>query len=269
MFFRKKKTESRSDSTDPAAEFGRGNERKQYRVRPRETQRIHATLERGSAPPIRGDCIDLSIGGAWVEFDADQDPRLHPGAVCTVQIRAESRTDGVRATCKVVTAQALDNERVRVGFQFTDRIELYAQLDEFYARRFNRRRHVRVPSDYNVRIPVQIAWHAGTLSATAQDISEGGLGAVLPSPKAKALARVKEVELAFRLPKERAEIVCRATIRSRTDFANTCLLGLEFVPEGGIQAHLPAVRRCVETRLAAFEAWNAKLGRGGFWRRAS
>jgi c-di-GMP-binding flagellar brake protein YcgR len=225
-------------------------------------------LDRGSAPPLRGDCIDLSIGGAWVEFDDVQDARLRPGGTCSIRICANSRTDGITATCKVVTTQRLEKKRIRVGFQFTNRIELYAQLDEFYARRFNRRRHVRVPSDYNVRIPVQIAWYAGSVAAVAQDISEGGIGAVLPLSKSKVLSKVKEVELAFRLPKERAEIVCRATIRSRTEFANNCLLGLEFVPEGGIEEHLPAVRKCIESRLAAFEAWNVKLSRV-FARRAS
>ena len=269
MFFRKKKTESLSETTAKDPDPGPSDQRKWYRVRSSETQPIRASLERESAPPLGGDCIDLSIGGAWVEFDATNDFKLEMGDICLLEIRADSHPDAVKATCRVVTALPLDNGGIRVGFQFTNRIELYAQLDEFYAHRFNRRRYVRVVPDYDVRIPVKLAWCGGSLSAIAHDISEGGLGIVVPLDSSKALAKVAEVDLTFRLPRERVDIVCRASIKSRTNFAKSCLLGIEFTPEGGIQNHLEAVRRCIAKHLAAFEAWNAKLGKGALSKRAS
>jgi c-di-GMP-binding flagellar brake protein YcgR len=269
MFFRKKKIESRSESSSQSPGSDRDNQRKQYRVRAREAQPIRASLPGPAGLPIVGRCIDLSIGGTWVEFDAAQDPRLHAGGACELEIRAESRTDGIHAACSVVTVQPLRDGRIRVGFQFTNRIELYAQLDRFYARLFNRRRHVRAASAGDVPIPVRIMWHSGSMPATAHDISEGGVGLVMPGPNAVALVKVREVELSFRLPKERSEIVCRAVIKSRTEFGNSCLLGLEFVAGGGIERHLPAVRRCVALRLAAFESWNTRTSKRGRERRAS
>jgi c-di-GMP-binding flagellar brake protein YcgR len=261
MFFRKKKTESFPETTAKAPNSGPVNKRKYYRVRPRATQVIRASLERESAQPIGGDCLDLSIGGAWVRFDATHDPMLKKGDVCSLRIRADSQPDSVRATCRVAAVLPLDKGRTRVGFQFTNRIELYAQLDEFYARLFNRRRHVRLTSDYDVRIPVKLAWRGGSLPAIAHDISEGGLGIMIALDKANSLERVAEVDVTFRLPRERVEIVCRALIKSRTNFANNCLVGIEFTPEGGIENHITAVRRCIEKRLAAAEAWNSKLGK--------
>jgi hypothetical protein len=87
--------------------------------------------------------------------------------------------------------------------------------------------------------------------------------------KAKALEKIAEVDVTFRLPRERVDIVCRGLIKSRTNFDNNCLVGIEFSPEGGIQNHLTAVRRCIEKRLAAAEAWNAKLGKRILSKRAS
>ena len=58
---------------------------------------------------------------------------------------------------------------------------------------------------------------------------------------------------------EQVEIVCRAEIKSRTKFANNCLVGIEFLPEGGIEEHLPSVRRYVEERVAALQERNASM----------
>ncbi len=175
----------------------------------------------------------------------------------------------VKATSRVVNVLPLDDGRLRVGFQFLNRIELYAQLDEFYARCFNRRRHVRVAPGYDVRIAVELAWGNGSISATAHDISEGGLGVMVPLERSKALAKVDEVDLKFRLPRDRGDVTCRALIRSRTNFDKTCLLGIEFTPGGGIENHLAALHRCIEKQLLAFEAWNAKLGKAALSKRAS
>jgi c-di-GMP-binding flagellar brake protein YcgR len=266
MFFGKKKPDSMSDtSADPA----QGERRKHYRVRPHTTQPIRASLERESGPSIRGECVELSIGGAWVEFDRPQDSQLEQGESCSLGLHADSHADVVKATSRVVNVLPLDDGRLRVGFQFLNRIELYAQLDEFYARCFNRRRHVRVAPGYDLRIPIELAWGEGSIAATAHDISEGGLGLMVPLEKSKALAKVGEVDLKFRLPKERSEVVCRASIRSRTNFDKTCLLGIEFTLGGGIENHAAPLRRCIDKQLAAFEAWNAKLGKGALSKRAS
>jgi c-di-GMP-binding flagellar brake protein YcgR len=232
-------------------------------------ERIHASLGRESGPSLHGECVEISIGGALVEFEGSQGSKFERGETCSLRLHADSHADVVMATSQVVNVLRLDDGRIRIGFQFLNRIELYAQLDEFYARSFNRRRHVRVAPGYDVRIPVEIAWGTGSLAGSARDISECGIGMVVPREKAKGLARVGEVHVKFRLPKERADVLCRARIRSRTDFEKTSLLGIEFTAGGGIQNHLAPLRRCIDKQLAAFEAWNAKLGKGALSKRAS
>jgi c-di-GMP-binding flagellar brake protein YcgR len=260
MLFRRKKSEPANVPAD--------DPRKYYRVRRGESQRIHATLERAPAPSVLGECVDLSIGGAWVEFERNEDPGLAPEAICWLRIREDSLPETVVATCRVVVVQKLETGRIRVGFEFTNRIELYAQLDEHYAALFNRRRHVRASAEGEGPVQVRITWREGSLRAIANDISEGGLGIVLPLETARFLARDAKVELLVQLPEEREGIACRGTIRTCTDFAKSCLVGIEFAADS-VEVHLPALRLCVAKRLAAFEARSARMKARRASRRAS
>jgi c-di-GMP-binding flagellar brake protein YcgR len=266
MFF-SKKPESDTQSNARGPKPARANQRRHYRVRSSETEPIRASLTRERTAPAVGECVDLSIGGTWVEFA--RDPRLAQDEVCTLVIHADSQSESVKATSRVVTVRATDDGGVSVGFEFTNRIELYAQLDEFYARYFNRRRHVRAVPDFELKIPVRLGWRNGSFPTIARDISEGGLGVLVPLDKAKELERIDVVDLVFRLPGQRADIECRATIRSRTVFSKACLLGLEFDPDGAIRDHLLALRRCVEKHQAACKAWKARMAKGQGSRRAS
>ena len=261
---------NRNDGNERARRAGAGKDdrRGQYRVRASKQQPISVTIVMDAVDLGEGECIDLSIGGAWVEFSAADVSGLAAGEHCVLRIRAALHPDAVHASCRVVSSVELDDDRVRVGFQFTDRIELYAQLDEVYAPCFNRRRHVRASSEAELRVPVAIAWRNGSIEGTARDLSEGGLGVEVPLGHLKALERVELVDLSFTLPEEPAPIACRARIRGRVNLQRTSLLGIEFEPEGGIQEHLPALARCVEKQRRAVEARNRKLGKKSFWRRA-
>ena len=264
MLFGKKKkalSEKVAKSLDPKL----SEVRQAYRVRPATQEPIFACMECEGGSTIQGECIDLSIGGTGVEFEPTRYPELEMGDVCTLKIRTDSHPDAIRATCRVVGIQPLDNGGVRFGFQFVNRIELYAQLDEYYAVLFNRRRHVRGAIDPELRSPVQLEWNGGSVTGIAHDVSEGGLGVTLPFHTAAALAKVTNVKVTFKLPKQKGAITCGATIKCRTKFENDCLVGLEFLPKGGIQEHLEAIRSYVAHYLIALEAWNAKLAR----RRAS
>jgi c-di-GMP-binding flagellar brake protein YcgR len=266
MLFRRndRKEHARRAAESPAS----AERREQYRVGASRKQPISATLVLDSVEIGEGPCIDLSIGGAWVEFAAADVSGLARDDACALRIRAALHPDAVLASCRVASVLALDEDRVRVGFQFTDRIELYAQLDEVYAPCFNRRRHVRATSGAELRVPVSLVWRNGSLEGTARDISEGGLGIEMPLGQLKALERVEEVELSFRLPEEEASIACRGTIRGRVNLPRTSLLGIEFQPGGGIEAHLPSLARCVERQRRALEACNVKLGKKRLWKRA-
>ncbi len=266
MLFRK--NDGKEDPKAPRSKGAASDRREQYRVGSSKSRPITAKLLLESAELGEGECIDLSIGGAWVEFAAADVAGLANGDVCTLSIRAALHPDAVLAASRVVSVLPLDRDRVRIGFQFTNRIELYAQLDEVYAPCFNRRRHVRAGSEAELRIPVALVWRNGSIEGTARDLSEGGLGVEVPIGQLKALERIEAVELTFRLPDEGSSIVCRGTIRGRVNLERTSLLGIEFDPEGGIQEHLPSLAQCVERQRRAVEARNRKLGKKRFWKRA-
>ncbi|MFN0006461.1 MAG: PilZ domain-containing protein [Planctomycetota bacterium] len=259
MFGKKKKT--LPETAAKSLNLRPSNVRETYRVLPDTQEPIRACVEREGGSTIQGICMDLSIGGAGVEFEPTRYPELEMGDSCLLKIRTDSHPEAIQATCKVVGIQPLEKGGVRFGFQFVNRIELYAQLDEYYAALFNRRRHVRGEIDPELHAPVQIEWNRGSVSGIAHDVSEGGLGVTLPFHTAAALAKVTNVKVTFALPKQKNMIACGATIKSRTKFENDCLIGLEFLPKGGIADHLEAIRAYVEQYLAALEAWNAKLAR--------
>jgi c-di-GMP-binding flagellar brake protein YcgR len=255
MLFRKKPSKSSSKrASDSAGE----NRRKYYRVPRGSTEPISVSLMCESKPPIGGDCVDLSIGGTVVEFDSSRNPGLAAGDPCSLRICASSQNHAIGATCRVVAVRQLDKGWTRIAFEFTNRIELYAQLDEFYASLFNRRRHIRVIPGYDIRIPVTLTWRTGSLVTTVHDISAEGLGLKVPLDKGEALARIPVVDVALRFPKERADTVFRGLIKSRSQIAKTCLLGIEFSTEGDVERSFETLRRFVRERLAGLQAWNEK-----------
>jgi hypothetical protein len=264
MLFGKKK-KSLPETAAKSFNLTSNNDRRTYRVRPDTEEPVRACVEREGGTTIQGECMDLSIGGTGVEFEPTRYPELEMGDVCMLRIRTDSHPDAIHATCRVVGIQKMENGGLRFGFQFVNRIELYAQLDEYYAALFNRRRHVRGAIDPELHSPVQIEWNGRHVAGIAHDVSEDGLGVTLPFHTASALAKATHVKVTFSLPKQRTPIVCGAAIKARTKFENDCLIGLEFLPKGGIQEHLESIRRYVEQYLAALEVYNAKLAR----RRAS
>jgi len=257
MFFRKKPSKPSWKSAPDSADVG-AEKRKHYRVPRGSTEPIWVSLMCEAKAPIGGDCVDLSIGGTVVEFDAARDPNLAAGDTCTLRICASSQNHAINATCRVVAVRPLDKGWTRIAFEFTNRIELYAQLDEYYARLFNRRRQMRVIPGYDIRIPVTLTWKTGSLATTVHDISAEGLGLKIPLEKGEALARIPVVDIALRLPKERADIVLRGAIKSRTHFAKTCLLGIEFSTEGDVEHAFDVLRGFIQERLVLLQAWNEK-----------
>src|SRR5260221_10791656 len=101
MFSRKKKLNAMPESTASSADAEAGERRKHYRVRPRATQPIRASLQREAGPTIRGQCVELSIGGAGVEFEGSQESKLPAGRSCSPGLHTESQADGVKGTKRV------------------------------------------------------------------------------------------------------------------------------------------------------------------------
>lgn len=175
MFFRRKEPKKSSDESKKAASAPKAaaeasDKRKHYRVKRSDAYPIVVSLEAPSTGKlVEGDCIDISLGGTQALFDVEKDPRLKVGADLELWLRSHARTNAVRAHAKVTRRDSEGVSTVRYSFAFTNTPEIFAQLDSFYSRFFNRRRYVRVIPDLNSKVPVRLSWHENEIGTKAQE----------------------------------------------------------------------------------------------------
>ena len=231
--------------------------RQQYRKRQSKSCALTIVLQT-PAGPVHGDFLDLSVQGAGARFPLEHDPCLQPGAVVELSITS-LRHGEVRTPARVVYGQQDGERHLRYGFAFISLGDLYAQLDAFYSRLFNRRRSQRVRPALDRKIGFELAWRQQTLSAPVHEISATGVGLVLPQEEAFRLDGIDELAVRFRLPDVRDALAGRAWIRNRARSGARTFLGLEFdlAPGSGLARHEPALRSYVERRAAEIERWES------------
>lgn len=268
MFFRRKEPKKSSDepkkgAPEPKAKASGSDKRKHYRVKRSDAYPIVVSLESPTTGKlIDGDCVDISLGGSQVLFDVDKDPRLKVGTDVELWVRSDSRKNSVRAHAKVTRRDSEGVATVRYSFSFTNTPEIFAQLDSFYSRFFNRRRYVRVIPDLNAKVPLRLSWKDNEIGAKAQDLSCGGVGVLLSREKADQLDGVTKVLVTLSLPGAAEPLKGLATVKSRAMFAKNVLFGFEFDEDGGIDREDANLCRFVEGRVAEIKRWNALMTSG-------
>jgi c-di-GMP-binding flagellar brake protein YcgR len=253
MFFNSKKPEQPA-SGKPGSQ---PEHRRHYRVRGMLTQ-FSVHLKKDTGEYVKGDCVDLAVGGAGVLFPTEKDPKLAPGQVVELSIQAMSRPTSikVRAEVRVVIPQ---EDGVRYGFLFRNTSALFAQMDAYYARYFNRRRHLRVLTDLAQKPAIRIVTPHGEVHTKIHDVAMGGIGMHITPEQARLLDGSESLEVFFKLPGEPAEVQCRCKVRQRTVFTKHVLLGLEFEYAGGIERFIQPLRRFIDARQAQIQQWNAAV----------
>lgn len=268
MFFRRKEPKKSSDepkqsAREPKAKAASSDKRKHYRVKRSDAYPLVVSLESpATGKLVDGDCVDISLGGSQVLFDVDKEPRLKVGSDLELWVRSDSRQNAVRARAKVTRRESEGVSMVRYSFAFTNTPEIFAQLDSFYSRFFNRRRYVRVIPDLNSKVPLRISWKDNEIGAKAQDLSCGGVGILLSREKAAQLDGVTKVLVTLSLPGAPEPLKGLATVKGRATFAKNVLFGLEFDEDGGIDPAHPDLCRFVESRVAEIKRWNALMSVG-------
>lgn len=226
MFFKKK-----TPAPKPAT---RAEQRAQYRKRNSKSQSIEATLRVPKWEPLRVELVDLSVRGACIRIPFAQDRNLKVDDVVEISIGSMMRSE-VHTAARVANIGREGESHLRYGLEFVNINNLYAQLDSFYARQFNRRRNARVVPTLDRKVQVKARWGSDEVSGHVFDISESGMGLVLTKDSSARVAEVEALDVTMRLPGIDVELSGRARIRHRASLNQHTLLGLEFdleTPEG-------------------------------------
>ncbi len=236
-----------------------------YRRQRSRTFDLVVSVRMSTGEEYPGELLDVSVGGASARFTLAEDPGLKLGDVVEVAIRSRTREDFVRTPGRVVHTEPGGEQHWRYGFAFVSIGNLYSQLDEFYARFFNRRKSPRVLVPAEHRLTTHIMWGNHELSCQVHDLSTTGMCAAVPQDKASELEGIDRLRLRFRLPGVAEPLAGPATITNRHATLGRVLLGIEFdlEREEGLARHAEDLRAYVERRCAEIARWEAAIGNPG------
>lgn len=216
---------------------------------------VLVTGPRGAVP---GQFLDLSMGGVGAAFARQVDPKWKVGDV--VELVVQSLSHGkVQSPARVVYSRSIDDRRVRYGFAFLDTGNLYAKLDTFYSRLFNRRSSMRVRPSLDRKVKLTLSWPGGLAESSISEISATGVGLLVDEAAARRLADVERVGIEFRLPGMREGFRGHARIVKCTSGAGRTLLGLAFdLDEAeGLSQNAVALEAFIDARAAEMERWES------------
>ena len=244
----------KSDSQKPAP---REERRRKYRITKSKSHPVRVTLTFDGAD-VTCEFLDLTASGVGVRVMGNRDPNLRVGDVAELMLATLAR-DEVRSPARVVHIKRDPDLPTRYGFEFINVGNLYSQLDNFYARLFNRRRALRVRPALDKKLAFHLTWPGQELKASVFNISQTGVGLSLPPAEAQRLDGVDEVEVRFRLPGMTEDMVGRAYVKNRTTLTAQVIVGLLFDFESSDQlgGHKKTLDRYIADRMAEIAKWEA------------
>ena len=234
------------------------NQREPYRYEvPKDSQEWRVGIQRRVGPEFPGQLQNVNIGGVSVLFSLAEDPGLAPGETTELVIENLTHGEKVSTPARVAHVEQGGPQHWRYGFEFISAGNLYAQLDAFYARVFNRRTEKRVEPPVERRIAVEITWRAERFKGRLQDVSASGLGVWISDEAAAKLEGVDEVGARFRLYGGGDFLAGKAEIMHRAPVLGRHLLGLRFDldSESGFSLHREAICDYVDQRTREIERW--------------
>ena len=193
--------------------------------------KISAEIDGESGHAV-GYARDLSLHGATICISLDQSPSFFVGEMVTLSLHSTR----MRPVEVIATVQArTEHERFRrFGVAFANPAVLHAKLGTGLMQFFNERAAFRAEPLVTLPVSVQVPDHEFTTTGQIRDISADGVGIVIDRRSEKALSRVREVRVEFKLPSaDQQPTVLRASIRhrSRLHGDDAVYVGLLFDPD--------------------------------------
>jgi c-di-GMP-binding flagellar brake protein YcgR len=257
FFWKRKRPRSEPSRSD-------GVGRSQYRARPSEGLEVNGALHLPDGRRLPAVVVDVSSSGLALRVDGQLDPGLEHGEVIELEVAITGRQP-VRTPGEVVFAEEDGARFRRYGFRYVNLGNLYAQLDDVYARLFNRRGSRRAASRLDERLSLRLTWPGSWLDTHVQDLSEGGLGVFLEPAEASVLRGVDRLQASFELEGKTLEGTVHVVHRTQPRAATGFLLGLRFDLEepGGFARHREVLARYAAERAASMARWESSWRSAG------
>lgn len=234
--------------------------RREARIRKDVVLALLVTLVLNDGQEVKCKCLDASVEGLGLRVPSEGHTPIAVGERVNLTLRHPSRDRAITSVAELSSAQH-NGDNVTYGVRFLKVPDVVRQLDPFYRRWLNRRRHVRVMPDLGSRPTALLSWKDGELRGHIHDISLGGLGISVTLKEAGRLMQDARVDVVFSLPSAILPITCSAHVVVVRAFKTAALIGLAFDPNGGIAVHALAIQRYVEARQKEIQRWNDVMAR--------
>lgn len=247
MIFRRKN--KKSDA--PQAE-----RRQQYRRTGVKSQALSVGLRRPQGPPIPGQLIDVSAGGAAVAFPGEN-PALQEGKSVGLVFNSLLHGGQVVVDAQLVTVSQSGPSQ-RYSFQFHDPGSLFRQLDDYFFKYFNRRRVIRVRPALDSGISVKVFFGMGAMTVQLSDVTLDGIGLLMSAADGSMFTDVTDLRAEFTLPKSSVSIAWMAKTVHVTGVKRGVLLGGAFKlqPSPELEVQRQTLAKYSEARVADMARWD-------------
>lgn len=232
-------------------------ERGSYRRRqtPRKDIAVHVVTPAGT---YQGDFQDVCVQGLGASFRLTNDPQLGENDVVEVVVKCGMRNE-ISTPARTVYGQVDEAGRKRYGFQFINEGNLYSQLDNFYARLFNRRGSPRVRPALEHSVVATIGWRSNELDVVLSDVSATGAGITMTMHDAMQIAGIDRLRLRFELPGVRDTFEGEVRVEKRKQTGKRAWFGVSFdFDAGGSLSELAGeLAAFVDRRVEEMEGWES------------
>jgi len=223
--------------------------RRHYRVVQSRLPTLTVEVPYSDGSKRYGSCRDISVGGASVTFNSEQDPGLEAGDEIILLFQTESQPRTISLASRVVSRRWMDEGGIGYAFVFTRPDELRAQIWGAWGRWFNRRRFRRFVPDADKGVVVQMGWKRGLVDGRLIDVSLGGMAVLVRREEAAQLNSARVVNISFGLGEGEGGLRFRAIVRSCSAGPRDARVGLELMRDETYERSGPDLQRWIERRM--------------------
>lgn len=237
-------------------------QRRSYRMAPAEQDPLFVHVKLSSGPPLEGELVDISDGGAAVGFSTGVDPGLEEGAPVTLTVSSEAHGEVLATAATVSSRVSVDKRRVRYGFEFDDRETLLRTASPALLTLLNRRHHERLWAALTKSLVATLhCTPTQSFHVQVHDLSPDGIGFLVNDLQADLMETVGTFEVELRIPRTDTVLRWQAVVSHVSPLpSGGTLCGLAFQDEG------TAAHQRARQELAAYCA--SRAGEMARWKSA-
>lgn len=204
------------------------DQRVQYRRVPGRGDAIGVKMICANGAPVSGSLVDLSAGGAAIEFTDDFSNELLLDDVREL-VFSSLTASSFRAYAQVRSLPR-DGAPNRYGLMFLDAQAVFDQLDDSFYKFFNRRRFRRAKPALGENIKAELGFGNVVEKVMVHDVSLGGASVIVPADLSTTVEIDMSVSLRIHIPKTGLSLDHYAIVRHVTHTTTGIRVGLSMEP---------------------------------------